>query len=114
MRTTAALEDDQRDSVLLGDNCQVWEWTEGQTTSGPSAVSLSHTGDEPVWVGTFLTTRITWFNGDGAGAGELLNPGDTREIDADGAVIFFMDEQGRCRGALLERDGGSVDVGDWL
>lgn len=115
MRTTAPLEDDQRDQVLLGENCQVWEWSEGQTTSGPSGqVTLTHTGTEPVWVGTFLTTRLTWFNAEGVGAGELLQPGETRVVDGDGAVVFFMDEQGRCRGALMERDGGDVDVGDWL
>lgn len=113
-RTTTAIDTDLSAEVLAGPGCSVLDHRVQTLAAavGPGAVSLTNTGSEALYVGSFQTTRLQWFTGDGVGPATPFDPGQTWSIDA-ARPVFVMDAEGRCRGVLGERDGGAHDLGDW-
>ncbi|MEZ4317989.1 MAG: hypothetical protein R3F61_10815 [Myxococcota bacterium] len=114
-RTTTPVDEDERADVLAGPGCSLLERSRDamRDVEGPGDVTLTHSGNEPVYVGGFQVSRLEWYTGSGTGPQTLLEPGATWAVRGD-RPVFFMDAEGRCRGVLRASDGGEVDVADWL
>lgn len=114
-RTTTAMDGDVRDEVLAGPGCDILDKTVETLgeAEGPGAVTLTHTGSEPAYVGTFQRTRIDWFTGAGMGGPTALEPGQRWTFDAD-RPVFLVDAAGVCRAVLGRKDGGEQDAGAWF